>query len=64
MGFSSPKAVKPTPAPPPVRETAEDVEATKDALRKKQALRQGYASTLVASAQAQGAEVKKTLLGG
>ena len=64
MGFSSPKAIKPTPAPPPVRETAEDVELAKDEQRKKQALRQGYASTLVAQASAQGAEVKKTLLGG
>lgn len=64
MGFSSPAAVAaPTPAPPPVRMTGDDVRYAQDTQRRKQANRQGYAATLLAAA-APATEQKKTLLGG
>lgn len=64
MAFSSPKALAaPTPAPPPVRMNSAEVDATKNEQRRRQAMRQGYAATLLAPATP-GAEQKKTLLGG
>lgn len=52
-----------TPAPPPVRQTAADVQFASDTQRKLQAARKGYAATLLAPAGNGGQAAKKTLLG-
>ena len=46
MGFSSPKATTPIPAPPPVSSTGPEAAKAAEAERKKQLQRQGYDSTL------------------
>ena len=66
MGFAKPKAYEmpvAAPAPPPVRQTAAEVQYAADAQRKLQAARKGYAATLLAPAAPSGAAGKKTLLG-
>ena len=49
MGMSTPKQTPPTPPPPPVRQTGADVAFEKEAQRKKQQDRSGYADTLTPS---------------
>lgn len=51
------------PAPPPVRQTAAEVQYAADSQRKLQAARKGYAATLLAPAAGPSAAGKKTLLG-
>ncbi len=75
MGFSSPKAIKPASAPPPVTQENREVTRAEEDARKQQLKRQGYEwtmnpepsakSLLATSAQAgmpQAAKPKKTLL--
>ncbi len=62
MGFSS-KPPPIIPAPPPVTSNNADVAYAQSDQRRRQMGRQGYSSTLLATATP-GLEAKKTLLGG
>lgn len=65
MGFSSPKAVTPEPAPPPVTTNSNDAAAASAEERRKQRRRGGYQATLLSSPEFMGrSQGKKTLLGG